>query len=50
MRDREKEDDGDNGSKKEKPEPVSARKGTFRDWLARFFGEAPSGGGAALDW
>ena len=32
------------------PEPDSKRKKSFRDRLARFFGKAPSGGGAVLDW
>ena len=32
------------------PKPDSKRKKSFRDRLARFFGKAPSGGGAVLDW
>lgn len=32
------------------PEPEPKRKNSFRDRLARFFGKAPSGGGAVLDW
>ncbi len=32
------------------PKPEPKRKKSFRDRLARFFGKAPSGGGAVLDW
>ena len=32
------------------PDPEPKRKNSFRDRLARFFGKAPSGGGAVLDW
>lgn len=38
-------------TKKEKdPEPTTAQKKSFRNWIASFFGKAPSDGGAALDW
>ena len=42
-KEREKEEAG-------KTEPTPAQKKSFRNWLARFFGKAPSGGGAVLDW
>ena len=42
-KEKEKEEDG-------KTEPTPAQKKSFRNWLARFFGKAPSGGGAVLDW
>lgn len=32
------------------PESTSAQKKSFRNWIASFFGKAPSDGGAALDW
>lgn len=32
------------------PEPTTAQKKSFRNWIASFFGKAPSDGGAALDW
>ena len=32
------------------PEPEPKRKNSFRNRLARFFGKAPSGGGAVLEW
>lgn len=31
-------------------EPTPAQKKSFRNWLSRFFGKAPSDGGAALEW
>lgn len=31
-------------------EPTPAQKKSFRNWIASFFGKAPSGDGAALDW
>lgn len=31
-------------------EPTPAQKKSFRNWIASFFGKAPSDGGAALDW
>lgn len=38
-------------TKEEKdPEPTTAQKKSFRNWIASFFGKAPSDGGAALDW
>lgn len=38
-------------TKEEKdPEPTMAQKKSFRNWIASFFGKAPSDGGAALDW
>ncbi|WP_443680027.1 phage portal protein family protein [Phocaeicola plebeius] len=38
-------------TKEEKdPEPTPAQKKSFRNWIASFFGKAPSGDGAALDW
>lgn len=38
-------------TKEEKdPEPTTAQKKSFRNWIASFFGKAPSGDGAALDW
>ena len=51
IRSREYEEDGD-GKKDgtQEPKPAPAQKKSFRSWLARFFGKAPSGGGAALDW
>ena len=39
----------EDGSGKE-TEPTPAQKKSFRNWLAGFFGKAPSDGGAALDW
>lgn len=42
------DEEGEDG--KNEPEPAPAQKKSFRNWLARFFGQAPSGGGAALDW
>ena len=42
------EEPGSEPEPKPKPEPV--RKKSFRDRLARFFGKAPSDGGAVLDW
>ena len=39
----------EDGSGKE-TEPTPAQKKSFRNWLASFFGKAPSDGGAALDW
>lgn len=32
------------------PESTLAQKKSFRNWIASFFGKAPSDGGAALDW
>ena len=43
------EGEEDEDDRKE-PEPTPAQKKSFRGWLARFFGQAPSGGGADLDW
>lgn len=38
-------------TKEEKdPEPTTSQKKSFRNWIASFFGKAPSDGGAALDW
>ena len=38
-------------TKEEKdPEPTTAQKKSFRNWITSFFGKAPSDGGAALDW
>ena len=46
-----KQDEGEEGKDDRKePEPTPAQKKSFRNWLTRFFGKAPSGGGAALDW
>ena len=44
----EDEETGENNRKE--PEPTPAQKKSFRNWLAHFFGQAPSDGGAALDW
>lgn len=35
--------------KGKEPTPVQKKK-SFRNWLSRFFGKAPSDGGAALEW
>lgn len=35
---------------RQQPEPTPAQKKSFRNWLSRFFGKAPSDGGAALEW
>lgn len=43
-----KKADGDGSGKV--PAPTPAQKKSLRSWLAGFFGKAPSGGGAALDW
>lgn len=49
-----RQDDGDGGKKEDgtskESEPATGQKKSFRSWLDRFFGKAPSRDGAALEW
>ena len=50
VRNQDEDEEGEEEDGNNEPEPTPARKKSFRGWLARFFGQAPSGGGADLDW
>lgn len=47
---REEEEQTEKEEEQTEKEPTPAQKKSFRNWLSRFFGKAPSDGGAALEW
>lgn len=47
---REEEEQTERDEEDKGKEPTPAQKKSFRNWLSRFFGKAPSDGGAALEW
>ena len=47
---REEEEQTEKEEEQMEKEPTPAQKKSFRNWLSRFFGKAPSDGGAALEW